>query len=163
MAPSRSSRSVWSEASTAAADPQGAVPRRAAAPRWGGWRRGVAWAVALLPCVAAAQAPAPPAGASEQVGQGAQLYQQHCALCHGANGRDATVFPRPIWGPGHDIGKFGTAKGLFEYLQMLMPFDDPAKLDDRQKTAVTAYMLVRNGTLPADATLPVGGNATPIR
>ncbi len=74
-----------------------------------------------------------------------------------------TVFPRPIWGPGHDIGKFGTAKGLFEYLQMLMPFDDPAKLDDRQKTAVTAYMLVRNGTLPADATLPVGGNATPIR
>jgi mono/diheme cytochrome c family protein len=119
---------------------------------------------AALPCIAAAQTPpAPPAGASEQVVQGGQLYQQHCALCHGATGRDATVFPRPIWGPGHDIAKFSTAKGLFDYLQMLMPFDDPAKLNDQQKTAVTAYMLVRNGNLPAATALPVGGNDVSIK
>jgi mono/diheme cytochrome c family protein len=118
----------------------------------------------LLPFLASAQSPpAPLPDASEQVSQGAQLYQQHCALCHGANGRDATVFPRPIWGPGHDIGKFSTAKGLFEYLQLMMPFDDPSKLNDQQKTAIVAFMLARNGNLPPASTLPVGGNAVSIK
>jgi mono/diheme cytochrome c family protein len=107
--------------------------------------------------------PTPPSGASAQVLMGAQLYQQNCALCHGAKGRDATVFPRPIWGAGHDIGKFSNAKGLFEYLQMLMPFDDPAKVDDAGKTAIVGYMLVRNGSLKADQTLPLGGNQVPIQ
>jgi cytochrome c len=107
--------------------------------------------------------PTPPSGASAQVLMGAQLYQQNCALCHGAKGRDATAFPRPIWGAGHDIGKFSNAKGLFEYLQMLMPFDDPAKVDDAGKTAIVGYMLVRNGSLKADQTLPLGGNQVPIQ
>jgi mono/diheme cytochrome c family protein len=107
--------------------------------------------------------PVPPSGASAQVLMGAQLYQQNCALCHGAKGRDATVFPRPIWGAGHDIGKFANAKGLFEYIQMLMPFDDPAKVDDAGKTAIVGYMLVRNGSLKADQTLPLGGNQVPIQ
>jgi len=94
---------------------------------------------------------------------GAQLYQKNCALCHGAKGRDATVFPRPIWGAGHDIGKFANAKGLFEYVQLLMPFDDPTKIDDAGKTAIVGYMLVRNGSLKADQTLPLGGNQVPIQ
>ncbi|MFN9805051.1 MAG: c-type cytochrome [Betaproteobacteria bacterium] len=104
-----------------------------------------------------------PAGASEQVTQGGRLYRENCALCHGANGRDATVFPRPIWGVGHDIAKFGTAKGLFDYLQLMMPFDDPSKIDDSQKTAIVAYMLVRNGDLPAATVLPTGGTGAAIK
>ena len=117
-----------------------------------------------LPLGASAQeAPAPPTGASAQVLSGATLYQQHCALCHGAKGRDATVFPRPIWGPGHDIGKFGNAKGLFEYMQLLMPFDNPAKIDDAAKTAIVAYMLVRNGNLKPGESVPSGGNQTAIK
>jgi cytochrome c len=122
-------------------------------------------AAAVMACASAVaqDAPAPPASASAQVLSGAQLYQQHCALCHGAKGRDASVFPRPIWGPGHDIGKFGTAKGLFEYLQMLMPFDNPAKIDDDAKTAIVAYMLVRNGDLKAGMAIPRGGNQTGIK
>jgi mono/diheme cytochrome c family protein len=122
-------------------------------------------AVGVLACAAAAaqEMPAPPAGASEQVLSGARLYQQHCAVCHGPRGRDASVFPRPIWGPGHDIGKFGTAKGLFEYLQLLMPFDDPAKVDDAGKTAIVAYMLVRNGNVQANVSMPRGGDQTGIK
>lgn len=122
-------------------------------------------AVSINLSIALAQAvPAPPSGASDQVLWGAALYQQNCALCHGQKGRDATVFPRPIWGPGHDIGKFNNAKGLFEYLQMLMPFDNPAKIDDSAKTAITAYMLVRNGNLKASDSLPPsGGNQTAIK
>jgi mono/diheme cytochrome c family protein len=120
-------------------------------------------AAGATPAVAQQAAPPPPAQAGAQVLAGARLFQEHCALCHGATGRDASVFPRPIWGPGHDIAKFGNARGLFEYLQMLMPFDNPAKIDDAQKTAVLAYMLVRNGNLAPAAQLPPGGDATPIR
>ena len=120
-------------------------------------------AVLAYASAVAQDVPAPPASASAQVLSGAQLYQQHCALCHGAKGRDASVFPRPIWGPGHDIGKFGTAKGLFEYLQMLMPFDNPAKIDDDAKTAIVAYMLVRNGNLKPDGSVPSGGDQTAIK
>lgn len=116
-----------------------------------------------LPTSWAQVAPLPPAGASEQVIKGGALYQQNCALCHGPNGRDAIPFPRPIWGPGHDLGKFNNAKGLFEYLQMLMPFDNPAKIDDSAKSAIIAYMLVRNGNLKATESLPVGGNLTAIK
>jgi mono/diheme cytochrome c family protein len=119
---------------------------------------------ALGPAAALAQAaPEPPSGASSQVLQGAKLYQEHCALCHGPKGRDASVFPRPIWGSGHDIGKFGTAKGLFEYVQMLMPFDNPAKIDDAAKTAIVAYMLVRNGNLKPDSSMAPGGDQTAIK
>lgn len=120
--------------------------------------------VLMLPNLVSAQnAPPPPDGASAQVLQGAKLYQQNCASCHGVGGRDASVFPRPIWGPGHDIAKFSTTRGLFEYLQMLMPFDDPARVDDAGKTAITSYMLVRNGILLATETLPLGGDEKAIK
>lgn len=108
----------------------------------------------VLPTAAAvAQTPKAQARAAVQVEQGASLYRQHCALCHGADGRGGQGFPRPIWGAGNDIGKFGTARGLFEYMQMLMPFDNPQKMTDAEKLAVVAYMLVRNGNWKADATL----------
>ena len=126
----------------------------------------VAAATASLaaPCPSMAQdAPSPPVGASAQVLRGASLSQENCALCHGATGRDAKVFPRPIWGPGHDIAKFGNSKGLFDYMQLLMPFDNPAKIDDGAKTAVVAYMLVRNGNLKPAQSLPAGGDQTPIK
>jgi mono/diheme cytochrome c family protein len=124
-----------------------------------------AWILVLMqPSIGIAQdVPQPPTGASEQILLGAKLYLQNCALCHGAKGGGATVFPRPIWGAGHDIGKFNTAKGLFEYIQMLMPFDDPAKVDDAGKTAIVGYMLMRNGNLKAAETLPLGGNQVAIK
>jgi hypothetical protein len=52
---------------------------------------------------------------------------------------------------------------MFEYLQLLMPFDNPAKIDDAAKTAVVAYMLVRNGNLKPGQSLPAGGDQTPIK
>jgi mono/diheme cytochrome c family protein len=104
-----------------------------------------------------------PSGASPQVISGGNLYKAHCVLCHGVNGRDAVTFPRPIWGPGQDIKKFQTAKGLFEYLQMLMPFDDPNKIGDAEKTAITSFLMVKNGDLPPASNLPVGGNSSPIK
>jgi cytochrome c len=107
--------------------------------------------------------PALPSDASAQIANGAKLYQANCAACHGANGRDAVAFPRPIWGQGQDIKKFLTAKGLFDYLQMLMPFDDPNKINDQDKTAITVFMLFQNANVPSSAILPLGGDSTPIK
>ena len=107
--------------------------------------------------------PSLPTNASPQIIDGAKLYQSNCSVCHGVNGRDAVAFPRPIWGQGQDIKKFLTAKGLFDYLQMLMPFDDPNKINDQQKTAIIAFMLLQNGNVPATTSLPLGGDGTPIK
>jgi mono/diheme cytochrome c family protein len=104
-----------------------------------------------------------PSGSSPQVVAGARLYSAHCVSCHGVNGRDAVTFPRPIWGAGQDIKKFQTSKGLFEYLQMMMPFDDPNKIGDADKLAITVFLMVKNGDLPAASTLPPGGNASAIK
>ena len=119
---------------------------------------------AMMTASAGAQtAPPVPPNASAQVQTGAKLFQQHCSLCHGVEGRNATVFPRPIWGPGHDLSKFNNSKGLFEYLQMVMPFDKPDKINDADKLAIAAFMLERNRTIKPDAQLPAGGGAIAIK
>ncbi len=99
-----------------------------------------------------------PPKSSAQVVTGEKLYQQHCAICHGANGKGAAPFPRPIWGKGADLAKFSTTRGLFEYMQMLMPFDDPSKINDEQKTAITAFITLMHGASKPEANLPKGGN-----
>ncbi len=96
---------------------------------------------------------------SAQVRHGAQLYAQHCALCHGANGEGGAAFKTPIFGPGHQLSKFKTALGLFEYNQMLMPFDNPARISDQDKLAVVAFQLHRSGLLPPGAVIEMAGTA----
>jgi cytochrome c len=79
------------------------------------------------------------------------LYAAHCARCHGAQGQGGQGFARPIWGPASDLRRFGTAQGLLEYLLLLMPFDDPARLAPEQKQVLVRYMLWRHGSIGAAA------------
>lgn len=90
---------------------------------------------------------------SEQVRQGEALFQEYCALCHGANGRGGQGYANPIWGQGAQIRKFKNAQGLFEYHQLLMPFNDPALLTEDQKWAVTVYLLANHGVVRRGDTL----------
>lgn len=101
---------------------------------------------------------------SAQVAKGRAHYAQTCALCHGEDGKRGAAFQTPIWGSGAMIGpKFGNVRGLIDYMQ-LMPFDDPTRLDDTQKLAVVAYMLVKHGSIKASDTIdPAKAAATPIR
>ncbi len=100
----------------------------------------------------------PARDASAQLKQGEKLYVEHCLMCHGADGRGGSGFPRPIWGKGHDLAKFANARGLFEYMQMLMPFDNPQKMNDAEKLAVIAYMLKNNGSWKAEGSSLNAGN-----
>jgi cytochrome c len=90
---------------------------------------------------------------SEQIKQGAALFQEYCIACHGENGQGGPGYANPIWGKGAKIKKFGNAQGLFEYHQLLMPFNDPSLLDDEQKWAVTAFLLVKHEVLKREETL----------
>jgi cytochrome c len=90
---------------------------------------------------------------SKQVAGGARLFAEACAVCHGDDGRAGAGYQTPIWGEGAKIQRFETALGLFEYNQMMMPFDDPTKLTDEEKWAIVAYMLFNHGAIPAEAEL----------
>jgi cytochrome c len=79
---------------------------------------------------------------------GEQLFNENCAACHGEDGRTGSGYNYPIWGEGTGIQKYNTALGLFQYLQLLMPYDDPYKINDEQKWLITKYMLMQHGTLP---------------
>lgn len=87
------------------------------------------------------------AAENEQVSRGAALYTDNCARCHGVDGQRGEGYQTPIWGPGTQISKFGHAQGLFEYMQLLMPFDDPARVSDAQKWDIIAYMLANHGAV----------------
>lgn len=96
--------------------------------------------------------------------QGQALYAEHCAICHGRDGRGGEGFKTPIWGQQTQISKFDTAMGLFEYNQMLMPFDDPTKLTDEQKWAIVNYILVNHGaTTREQPVTPANAAGIPIK
>lgn len=102
----------------------------------------------LLLAAALVAAPSLPAFAeSAQITEGARLYAETCAVCHGTDGRGGAGYPNPIWGDGAQISKFSHAQGLFEYNQLLMPFDDPTKLNNEQKWAVVVYILANHETI----------------
>lgn len=97
---------------------------------------------------------------SRQVADGQRLFAENCAACHGDDGQRGAAYQTPIWGPRAQIRKFETALGLFEYNQLTMPFNDPNQINDTEKLAIVAYMLVNHGAMPADATLEYGRAAS---
>ncbi|MDX2265657.1 MAG: c-type cytochrome [Hyphomicrobiales bacterium] len=100
---------------------------------------------------------------ADQTARGKELYAANCAECHGADGRGGTGYAYPIWGPQTQIQKYQTAQGLFEYMQYLMPFDDPTKVTDEQKWDIVAYMLANHGAAVGQTVGPANGREVPIK
>ena len=101
-----------------------------------------------------------PAG-SGTVTQGASLYAQQCASCHGAKGEGASG-DKLVGGAGtlasskpvKTIGSYWPyAPTLFDYIRRAMPLTAPQSLSNEQVYAVTAYLLHLNGLIPQDASL----------
>jgi cytochrome c len=105
-----------------------------------------------------------PAG-SGTVEQGAVVYAASCAVCHGANGEGKPPYPQLIGGPKNvdfstdpkiprTIGNYWPyATTLFDYVRRAMPLTSPGSLSADQTYAVTAYLLSRDGVIPATAQL----------
>jgi len=101
-----------------------------------------------------------PAG-SGTVTQGASLYAQQCASCHGAKGEGASG-DKLVGGAGtlasskpvKTIGSYWPyAPTLFDYIRRAMPLTAPQSLSNEQVYAVTAYLLHLNGLVAQDARL----------
>lgn len=108
-----------------------------------------------------------PAGKGLPAGQGtwaegAPLYAQKCAMCHGARGEGLGPYPQLIGAAPRDGFPFGTdpkipktignywpyATTVYDYVHRAMPFNAPGSLTPPQAYALTAFLLAENQLIP---------------
>lgn len=87
---------------------------------------------------------------------GATLWAERCAACHGATGTEGPVMPpvgpNDVWAkPAGRHWPFATT--LFDYIRRAMPFDAPKSLSDDEVYALTAFILAENGVIAGDETM----------
>lgn len=99
-------------------------------------------------------------------GEGARLYSQQCAACHGQNGEGggagAVLYPKlisreptPEFAFGRDpkiaktIGNYWPyATTLYDYIHRAMPLTAPGSLTPPETYSIVAYLLAENGIVP---------------
>ena len=109
-----------------------------------------------------------PAGSGNAV-QGATIFAQKCANCHGPKGEGiAPAYPAIVgrapatenfsfskdWKPPKTIGNYWPyATTVFDYVRRAMPHATPNSLTNDEVYALTAWLLAANQVIGADATL----------
>jgi S-disulfanyl-L-cysteine oxidoreductase SoxD len=95
-----------------------------------------------------------PAGSGNAT-QGAPIYMQKCAICHGLNG-EGGVGPKLVGGVGtltdaqpvRTIGSFWpNAPSIWDFINRSMPQTQPGSLVPDEVYAVLAFLLTRNGII----------------
>lgn len=100
-------------------------------------------------------------------GQGAEVYAERCAACHGADmegvkemGGAALIGGRGSLAseaPKKTVESYWPyATTLFDYIRRAMPFDAPGSLSDDEVYALTAYILGEAGIVGKKAVLNAG-------
>jgi S-disulfanyl-L-cysteine oxidoreductase SoxD len=91
------------------------------------------------------------------VSDGAEVYMQQCAACHGTFGEGADRYPKLVGGslkgerPEPTVGSYWPfATTLFDYVNSAMPFPSPHQLSADQVYAITAYILNLNNLVDSD-------------
>ena len=107
-----------------------------------------AWDIAAMPSGAGL----PPG--SGTAAQGATVFVEKCARCHGEGGKGGPVARNPLFGglpissaidTPKTIGNFwGHATTVFDFTRRAMPFDQPRRLTADELYATTAYVLFLN-------------------
>ena len=103
---------------------------------------------------------------SGTVKDGAEVYAQKCAACHGPNGEGGGPANRlVIGGPGnphhgpftdkekHAISYYPYATTVWDYINRAMPATAPGSLSPNEVYAVTAFLLYRNGIIGENDTV----------
>jgi len=109
-----------------------------------------------------------PAG-SGSAADGAKIFQQKCASCHGLQGQGMppaypALIGRDPKGEGfvfasdfklvRTIGNYWpNATTVFDYVRRAMPFTQPGSLTSDETYAITAYLLAANKVIPDSAVL----------
>lgn len=98
---------------------------------------------------------------------GAKIFASTCSVCHGANGEGRPpAYPQLLGGPKGNIDFSSDARiprtignywpyatTVFGYIRRAMPLTAPGSLAPDQIYAVTAYLLNREGIIPAGTRL----------
>jgi len=93
------------------------------------------------------------------VEQGAELYAQQCAACHGAFGEGEGRYPKLAGGEGSltkdrpepTVGSYWPfATTLWDYINRAMPFPAPHTLSADEAYAITAHVLNLNNIVESD-------------
>jgi hypothetical protein len=86
--------------------------------------------------------------------QGAPIFAQKCAMCHGENGKGGIAAPVTNFAPkasldgGKSIGNFWPyATTVFDFIRRAMPYNKPHSLTDQEVYALTAYVLRLNNLI----------------
>lgn len=99
-----------------------------------------------------------PAGKGS-VDQGAEVFSEQCAACHGTFGEGVDRWPKLAGGNGTltadrpelTVGSYWPfAPTLYDYIDRAMPFPSPRTLTPDQTYALTAYILNLNNVVPND-------------
>ena len=102
---------------------------------------------------------------SGSVAQGAAVFAQKCAGCHGANAEGTPSGDRLIGGigslnspnPVKTVASYWPyATTVFDYIRRAMPITNPQSLQNDEVYAVTAYILSIDNIVPKDAVLDAG-------
>lgn len=105
---------------------------------------GAAMAYMLL-CAGAAMAGTPPAlYTAKQATDGAAIFAQSCAMCHGADMKGGAG-PALIGQSFASSGSDDTVGGIFAVLAQQMPASAPGSLTHAQDEDAMAYILKQNG------------------
>lgn len=92
------------------------------------------------------------------VQQGAAIYANKCAACHGPTGTEGPM-DRLVGGHGslateHPVKTIGSfwpyATTLYDYIHRAMPLNAPQSLTPDEIYSVVAWLLHQNGIIPAD-------------
>ena len=93
-------------------------------------------------------------GGSGTAAQGAPVYKQKCAACHGENGKGGIAAPLTNFAPkatldgGKSIANFWPyATTVFDFIRRAMPYNKPHSLNDQEVYALTAYVLRLNNLI----------------
>ena len=91
---------------------------------------------------------------------GATIYAQKCAQCHGPTGAEMAIYHRPLVGakdslttiqPVKTVGNYWAfATTLWDYIRRAMPLNNPGSLSVDEIYALTAVLLYRNGIIKED-------------
>jgi cytochrome c len=97
-----------------------------------------------------------PAGSGSSA-QGAAIYVQKCAACHGPTGAETITRLTPLIGgkgslateqPVKTLGSYWPhATIVFDYIRRAMPYNAPKTLSNDEVYALTAYLLQANGII----------------
>jgi hypothetical protein len=91
----------------------------------------------------------PPGGGTPA--QGARIFAQKCAMCHGEGGKGGVAAPVVGGGPLDRIEAvktianfWGYPTTVFDFIRRAMPWQQPRSLTDNEVYALTAYIFAEN-------------------